>query len=385
MTRAYITGLGLTPFGRHQGLDTLDLMSAAALEAIADAELARDQIDGLVTGYSTVLPHLMLANLFAEHFGLRPSYANALQVGGATGAAMVMLAKLLVESGQCRNVLVAAGENRLSHEGGRGEAIRTLAQVGHARHEVPFGATIPGYYALLASQYLARTDAKEEDLAAIAVCMRRHAQATPGAHLTAPLTVGDVLAARPVASPLRLNDCCPISDGGAAIIVSAMPRGSGAVRIAGAGQAHLHQHVTAADPDNSGAAEAAERAIFEAQIGRERIGILGIYDSFTVTLAMLMEATGFAPKGMAGRQIASGRHDGDGLPLNTHGGLLSYGHPGVAGGMAHIIETSRQMQGKAGARQVGNSPSYGYIHADGGVLSAHVGLVLATGGAGKRS
>lgn len=382
MTAAYIAGVGLTPFGRHDGADTLDLMTRAAKEALDDAGLERAQIDGLVTGYSTAMPHLMLATLFTEHFGLRPSYANGLQLGGATGAAMVMLAKLLIASGQCSRVLVVAGENRLTTDGGRDQAIRTLAQVGHAFHEVPFGATIPGYYALLASQYLGRHPGTERDLAEIAVFMRRQAQAMPGAHLTAPLTVEEALASRLVAAPLRLADCCPISDGAAALVISAAPGPHGAVRIAGAGQAHRHQHVSmATDWHNFGAADAADRAFAEAGLAREDVEVLGIYDSFTITLAMLLEETGFAPRGQAGRQIAEGAHEAGGVPLNTHGGLLSYGHPGVAGGMAHLIDVTRQMQRRAGPRQMPGLGRVGYVHADGGVLSAHVGLVLATGGA----
>lgn len=379
MRPAFMTGVGLTAFGRHEGLDTLDLMTLAARQALSDAGLARGQIDGVVTGYSTTMPHLMLATLFCEHFGLSPSYANALQLGGATGAALVMQAKLLVQSGQCERVLVVAGENRLTNEGGRDQAIQTLAQVGHAHQEVPFGAMIPGYYALLAGQYLARTGASTTDLAQIAVYMRRQAQATPGAHLTASLTLEEAMASRPIATPLRMADCCPISDGAAAFVVSATPSEHGAVRIAGAGQAHKHQHISSAvDWLNFGAADAADRAFAEAGMTRGSIEMLGIYDSFTVTLAMLLEETGFAPRGGAGRQIASGFHDGPDQPLNTHGGLLGYGHPGVAGGMAHLAEVTRQLQRRAGTRQTPGPARSAYVHADGGVLSAHVGLVLAT-------
>lgn len=376
MRAAYLAGLGLTAFGRHEGFDTLDLMTQAANLALADAGLDRGQVDGLITGYSTAMPHLMLATLFTEHYGLRPSYAHAMQMGGATGAGMVMLARLLVASGQCARVLVVAGENRLTYEGGRDQAIRTLAQVGHAQHEVPFGATIPGYYALLASHYLGRYPGAAEDLAAIAVAMRRNAQGTPGAHLTAPLTLDQARESRPVATPLRLADCCPISDGAAAVVVAAAPGPHPPVRLTGAGQAHRHQHVSQVqDWEAFGAAEAADRAFAQAGRCRADVGVLGIYDSFTITLALLLEETGFAPKGQAGRQIAQNA----GLPLNTHGGLLSYGHPGVAGGMAHLIEVTRQMQGRAGARQMPQPARVGYVHADGGVLSAHVGLVLEAG------
>lgn len=111
---SFITGVGLTSFGKHEGSSSLDLMSKAAQAALDDAGLRRSDIDGILCGYSTVSPHIMLATVFAEHFGIRPSYAHAVQVGGATGLAMTMLAHHLVEAGVARNVLVVAGENRLT-------------------------------------------------------------------------------------------------------------------------------------------------------------------------------------------------------------------------------------------------------------------------------
>ena len=111
---SYITGVGLTSYGKHEGSSSLDLMSQAAALALADAGLLRGEIDGTLCGYSTVSPHIMLATVFAEHFGIQPSYAHAVQVGGATGLAMTMLAHTLVEAGMARHVLVVAGENRLT-------------------------------------------------------------------------------------------------------------------------------------------------------------------------------------------------------------------------------------------------------------------------------
>jgi acetyl-CoA acetyltransferase len=107
---SFITGVGLTAFGRHEGSSSLDLMSKAAELAIADAGLTRAEIDGVLCGYSTVAPHIMLATVFAEHFGIRPAYAHAVQVGGATGLAMTMLAHHLVEAGVVRHVLVVSGD-----------------------------------------------------------------------------------------------------------------------------------------------------------------------------------------------------------------------------------------------------------------------------------
>ena len=379
MKAARVIGVGDTSFGRREGLDTIDLMSEAAEAALADAGIGRPEVDGLVTGYSTAMPHLMISTVFAEHFGLAPAYANAVQIGGATGAAITMLAKLLVESGQCRNVLVVAGENRLSNPGGRDSAIQTLAQVGHPEFEVPYGATIPGYYALLASQYMQAHGITEEDLAEFAVFMRDHAAQHPGAHLTDKVTTADVMSSRAIATPLKLLDCCPISDGGIALLVSAGRGPEAGPRIAGAGQAHRHQHISVArDFDAFGAAEAANRAFAEAGVRREQTGLLGIYDSFTITIAILLEEIGFSGRGRSASDIRDGRYaTAGGLPLNTHGGLLSFGHSGVAGGMAHIVEVVRQMRGRAGDRQMPEPADLAFVHGDGGVLSSHVSLVLA--------
>ncbi|MGO9356309.1 MAG: thiolase family protein [Xanthobacteraceae bacterium] len=373
---SFITGVGLTPFGRHDGRTTLDLMSEAAQAALTDAGLERGDIDGLLCGYSTTMPHLMLATVFAEHFGLRPCYAHAIQVGGATGVAMAMLAHELVAAGTARNVLVVAGENRLSGQA-RDNAMQTLAQVGHPDFEVPLGPTIPAYYALLASRYMHAFGAREQDLAEFAVLMRRHAADHPGAQFREPITVADVMASRAIATPLKLLDCCPVSDGGAAFIVSGETVGDHRVRIRGCGQAHLHQHVSALqDIAASGAAAAFDRARARSGVAVGDIRYAAIYDSFTITLTILLEELGFAARGEAAARARAGYFGPRGeVPLNTHGGLLSYGHCGCGGAMAHLVETHLQMTGRAQARQVRDA-SVALLHGDGGVLSSHVSLVL---------
>src|ERR1700686_2990642 len=124
---SFFTGAGLTAFGRHEGSSSLDLMSKAAALAIADAGLGRSEIDGILCGYSTVAPHIMLATVFAEHFGIRPTYAHAVQVGGATGLAMTMLAHHLVEAGVVRHGLGVGGGNRPTGQS-RGAPVLALAQ-----------------------------------------------------------------------------------------------------------------------------------------------------------------------------------------------------------------------------------------------------------------
>ena len=371
-----VTGSHATRYGRHEGRSTLDLMSEAAAAAIADAGVARTEIDGLICGYSTTVPHLMLSTVFAEHFGLRPDYAHAIQLGGATGLAMVMLAHRLVEAGEVRRVLVVAGENRLTGQS-RDSAIQTLAQVGHPVYEVPLGPTIPAYYGLVASRYMHETGATEEEAAELAVLMRANAARHPGAHIRETVAVADVMTSKPIASPLKLMDCCPVSDGAAAFVVECEDPARGGVRIRGAAQMHPHQHVSAASSLASfGIGDCVGRALAEAKFELADIRYAGIYDSFTVTLAILLEELGLAPRGRAGILAREGHFAADGrMPLNTHGGLLAYGHCGVAGAMAHLDEACRQMAGNAGDRQIAR-PQAALLHADGGVLSSHVSLVL---------
>jgi acetyl-CoA acetyltransferase len=373
---SFITGVGLTAFGRHEGSSSLDLMSKAAELAIADAGLKRADIDGILCGYSTVSPHIMLATVFAEHFGIRPDYAHAVQVGGATGLAMAMLAHHLVESNVVRHVLVVAGENRLTGQS-RDAAILALAQVGHPDYEVPLGPTIPAYYGLVASRYMHEYGVTEEDLAQFAVLMRRHALMHPGAQFHDPISVADVMASKPVALPLKLLDCCPVSDGGAAFVVSGVRTTDIAVRVRGCAQAHTHQHVTAAPAlGELGAGISIARAKRAAGVEISDVCYAAVYDSFTITLAMLLEELGLAGRGDAASQLRSGHFNHDGaMPLNTHGGLLSYGHCGVGGAMAHLVETHLQMTGRAGNRQVRDA-SIALLHGDGGVLSSHVSMFL---------
>ncbi|KAB2890528.1 MAG: thiolase family protein, partial [Burkholderiaceae bacterium] len=261
----------------------------------------------------------------------------------------------------------------------RDSSIQTLAQVGDADFEVPNGASVPAYYALMASQYMQRTGVNSADLAEFAVLMRTHAAGHPGAHLRTPITLQEVLDAKPIARPLSLLDCCPISDGAMALVVSAEPGAHGPVAMVGAGQAHRHQHLTAMeDVMQCGAAEAARQAFGEAGLGLDDVDYLGVYDSFTITLVMLLEEIGFAPRGGAAQRARAGDFAPRGaLPLNTHGGLLSFGHCGVAGGLAHAVEAWRQMAGQAGTRQLAR-PRHAFIHADGGVMSSHVSLLLSS-------
>jgi acetyl-CoA acetyltransferase len=322
------------------------------------------------------MPHIMLATVFAEHFGIKPAYAHAMQAGGATGVAMAMLASILVDAGRCKAVLIVGAENRASGQT-RDQSIQTLAQAGHPDYEVPYGATIPAYYGLLAARYMHQFGLTQEDLASLAVIMRRHAARHPEAHLREPFTFEQAMASKPIALPLRLLDCCPISDGGVAMVITREPTAAARVKVRGSGQAHLHQHISMArDWADMGAKRAADAAFAEARMSLKDIQHLAVYDSFTITLAMLLEEIGFIARGKSGEAARAGRFEiGGDLPLNLHGGLLSFGHCGVGGGMAHLVEAQRQLSGRAGDRQAG-TPATAYVHGDGGVMSSHVAMIL---------
>lgn len=379
MRRAVISGVYATRAGKLPGSSCMSLHSEAGLGAVADAGLSPGEVDGVLCAYSFTEPHPMLSSVFAEYVGLRPNYSASISAGGATACLMVMTAKALVENGTCRHVLLVTGDNRLTGMP-PGGAVAALAHFGHRQFEVPYGMTIPACYALVAQRYMHEYGVTREQLAAISVTQRRHASLHPGAHLKTPITVEEVCASRTIASPLRLLDCAPNSDGGSAALVSAAgssPRRARAVGILGAGQKHTHEHITAAPSlTEFGCKESSAIAFREARVTPREIDVAQIYDSFTITLLVELESIGFFPKGEAGAAAAAGELGlGGCLPCNTHGGLLSYGHPGAAGGMFHIVEAVTQLRGGAGNRQVRNA-ELAFVHGDGGVLSAHCSLVL---------
>lgn len=358
----------------------MSMQALVAREAIADAGLTPADIDGVLASFSFTQPHLMLASVFCEYMGLKPGFTTAIQSGGATACTAIMLAAALVEAGQCRHVLVVTGDNRLTGLP-PGGAAAMLAQVGHPEFEQPYGVSVPAAYALVAQRYMHEYGVSAEHLAAIAVTQRTYAAKHPHAHMRNPITLDDVMNSRVIAAPLKLLDCCLVSDGAAAVIVSAADKFRSAqpkVEILGSGQGHTHEHISAAPSLINFGCEASSRQAFaNAGVVPSDIDVAEIYDSFTITLAVELESMGFFGKGEAGHAATAGELGPKGrLPCNTHGGLLSYGHSGAAGGMFHAVEAVHQLRGNAGPRQIEGS-ELAFVHGDGGILSAHCSLVLA--------
>ena len=212
--------------------------------------------------------------------------------------------------------LTVTGDNRLTGMP-PGGAVAALAHFGHAQFEVPYGMTIPACYALVAQRYMHDYAVTREDLAAIAVTQRRHALRHPKAHMKKPLTVEDVCTSRLIASPLRLFDCAPNSDGGAAVVVStgeAVPDlRDRPVAMLGAGQKHTHEHIVAAPSlTDFGCKESSAIALREAGVTVHDIDVAEIYDSFTITLLLELESIGYSFPDDSDIRLPGGLWDLDG-------------------------------------------------------------------------
>lgn len=377
---AVISGVHNTKVGTVPGSTCMSLHSDAAFGALADSGLKLSDIDGVLCAYALTENYPMLSSAFCEYVGVAPNFNAGLHGGGATAAMMAMQAAALVRNGDCRHVLCVTGDNRLTGMT-RDKAVAALAEFGHPQFEQPYGISIPAAYALVAQRYMHETGATLEHLAALAVSHRKHASMHPDAHMTEIITMDDVANARIISDPLRLLDCCLISDGGAAFIVSAGET-AGDLRktcpaILGVGQGHTHEHILAAPSLTSfGCKMSSQRAFGQAGVTTADIDVAEIYDSFTITLLIELESIGFYEKGEAGEAALRGdlTHGGS-LPCNTHGGLLSFGHSGAAGGMFHIVEAVRQLRGEADQRQVPDA-ELAFVHGDGGILSAHCSMIL---------
>ncbi len=375
-----IVGIGDTEVGKVPHRSATGLCIDAARRALADAGLNKDAVDGLVTCNSMAEPHMYHAEAMAEYLGIRPGYCVSAGAGGGTTFTVLYQAALAIRAGFCSTVLISMADS-LRTGLSREQAMVMQSSSGHPQFETPYGATVPGYYALVARAYMHRYGATLEHLAAVAVNARRHAALHPGAQMRAPLTIEDVMASRPIADPLRLLDCSLVSDGGAAVVLTASERAKDhpqtPVYLLGAGEGHGHEHISQArDLTASFARQAGEAAYAMAGLGPDDIDFAELYDCFTPVVLIELEDLGFCAPGEAGPFVAEGNTQiGAGLPMNTHGGLLAHSHPGNPGSMFALTEAVRQLRGDAGERQVRNAET-ALVHAQGGIMSSHCTVIL---------
>lgn len=375
-----IAGVGESDIGKIPELSGLGLNAQATKRALNDAGMTLADIDGLITAYSMTEPYFMMGSVLAEYLGLQPRFCASMTVGGATPAASLHHAAMAVATGQADTVLVTAGENRASGQS-RDAAVQALTQVGHPYFENPYGPLIPAFYAMVARRYMHEAGISREQMAHVAVRARDHAIRHPASPMDTPISINDVLSSKPIAEPLNILDCCLISDSAGALIVTSAERAADLPRppawLLGIGEFHTHEHITSAPSlTRFGAVESGQAAYRMAGLGPDDVDFAELYDCFTIVPIIEAEELGLAERGRGGELFASGDSAIEGrLPINTHGGLLSYAQAGASGGMHGIIEAVRQLRGSQGPRQVKNH-EVALVHNEGGILSSHCTMLL---------
>jgi len=370
-----IVGVGESDIGKVPGMSGLGLNTQASKRALDDAGLNVRDIDGLLTAYSFTEPYTMLGSSLCEYMGLRPRLCASIVAGGSSPGLMLRHAAQAIACGTADTVLVCAGENRATGLG-RDAAIAALTAVGHPQFEQPYGGSIPGFYAMVANRHMHEYGTTREQLASVAVNTRAHAMLHPRAQMKAPLTMDQVLAAKPIADPLGMLDCCLISDAAGAFVVTSAERARDLrmkpIYLLGIGEKHTHEHIMCAPSlTQFGAVESSRAAYQMAGVQPSDIDIAELYDCFTIVPIIELEELGLCEPGRGGAFFERGQaRIGGKLPVNTHGGMLSHAHAGAAGGLFGIVEAVRQLRGDQGERQV-HGAKLAIVHNEGGILSSH--------------
>lgn len=362
-----------------RGHNALEMLARVAKAAADDAGISVRDIDGLFVGMqSEFLSTLALS----EYLGLRPRFTDNNRLGGSSFLAHTQQAALALDAGLCDVALICYASNQRSALG----RLQTSVTGTWSELEAPFEARFPvSSYALSAARHMHEFGTRREDLAAVAVAARDWARLNPEAFARDPLRIADVLAQPMVSDPLGRLDCCLVTDGAAAVIMTRADRAKSMrkapVYLLGAAAEQWHKQISAMpDVCTTAASVSGERARAMAGVGIGDIDVVELYDAFTISTIMLLEDLGFCPKGEGGRFVADGHiAPGGSLPVNTNGGGLSCCHPGMYG-LFTIVEAVRQLRGEAGERQVAGA-DVALCQGSGGVFSSQVTNILATGAA----
>ena len=376
--KAAAIGIGeLKPLKEPGNNTALGLMGTVAAEAIADAGLEKKDIDGFLVGMPFSDPGMIYPASAAEVFGLTARMLNVVDIGGASPAGMIWRAAAAIDAGLCNAVLcIVADLNRAGDQ-----RVPTISV--QREFEAPYGNIGANCgYAMIAHRHMFEFGTKPEQMAKVAVDQRANALKNPLATFNdKALTIDDVLSSRMIVDPLHLFEIVSPVSGGAAVIVASPEVAKRAkhppVWLLGAGECANHSTITYAPSIvESPIKPAAETAFKMAGLAPKDMHFVCPYDCYTITVIVTLEDAGFCKKGQGGRFVEE--HDltwkGD-LPCNTHGGQLSFGQPGLAGGMSHVTEAIRQLMGRGGERQVKNA-RLGYVNGNGGIMSEQVSLVM---------
>lgn len=366
-----IAGIGHTAHGKLPGRSPLSLTVEASRHALADAGVEKDLVDAVFVKYPTSRFESMFGQKVAEAMGLMPRIGGVWDQGGATNISMISFAAMAIDAGQCDVALVTTADNprtgtRQAYERGWGDD----AVYGW------FGT--PAGYAMIAQRHMAEFGTTSAQLGAIAKAVRRHGVANPGAHLRKEISLEDHQSGKWIVEPLRRDDCCLISDGGAAVVVMSAERAKGLgvsdpVPVLGFGQGQTSFDVPLRPVLTETAAAASARTAFAmAGLGPKHVDVAQLYDCFTITVLLALEDYGFCAKGEGGSFVEDGRIElGGELPVNTSGGLLSEtGMPG----MQLVLEGVRQIRGTSHS-QVPDA-SVCAVSNQGGIMHTHSTLLL---------
>jgi len=358
------------------------IMAESARGALADCGLELRDVDGLFAAGMSM--GAMGVVSLAEYLNLRPRHLDGTNIGGSSFVAHVSHAAAAIHAGLCEVALILYGSTAASNALAIGTGMGGGRDAG-ASFVSPYGLTTVGSYALVAQRHMHVYGTTSAQLAEIAVAMRRHAGLNPDAKMRKPITVADVLESRMISRPLHLLDCCIISDGGGAVVVTSAERARDLAKppvlLLGCGEAVCHQEVGAPDLLSIAAKQSGAQAFRMAGVSHDDVDLCTIYDSFTITVLVTLENLGFCKPGEGGAFVSGGRIAlGGALPLNPDGGGLSSNHPGMRG-IFLVIEATRQLRRECGERQVADA-EVALVHGTGGTLGvAHSGatLILARG------
>ena len=375
--RIVIAGVAESDYGRVPKMTEMQLHAQALQRVLADSGLRKEEIDGVFCSSQTMgMPTVMLC----EYLHIFPRYSDSTSIGGSSFEAHLNHAVAAIRAGKCEVALISYGSTQLSSRGRMLGTGARPASIPEDTYESPYGNVLVGAYAMAARRHMHQYGTTSEQLAEIAVVTRRHAGLNPLAMYREPVTVQDVLHSRMIADPLHLLDCCVVSDGGGAVLVTTEERARDLkqppVYVLGSSESHTHAHISQMpDLTVTAAAMTAPRAFAEAGVRPADIDMAMIYDSFTITVLLLLEDLGFCKKGEGGAFVQEGRIAlGGQLPINTDGGGLSSNHPGMRG-IFLIIEAVRQLRGQCGPRQV-QGAKLTVAHGSGGVLSSQATTIL---------
>ena len=375
--KAYIAGVYEHPTRKAVDKSLAQLHAESALGALADAGLTKDDVDGyFCAGDAPGLGPLSLV----DYMGLNLKHMDATETGGSSYVLHVGHAAEAIALGKCSVALITLAGRPRAEGMATGTAPRNYgSSAPDVAFEFPFGPTVVNMYAMCAQRHMYEYGTTSEQLAWIKVAASHHAQYNENAMLRNVVTVEEVVNSPMISDPLHRLDCCVISDGGGAIIVTSPEIAKSLkrplVKVLGAGEAPKHQMGGKVDLTYSGARWSGPLAFQEAGVKPNDMKYASIYDSFTITVLMQLEDLGFCEKGEGGKFVSDGNLiAGTGkLPFNTDGGGLCNNHPANRGGLTKVIEAVRQLRGEAHPKVQVPNCDLALAHGTGGSLGTRHG------------